>query len=44
VPASTALSAGKNEPQPYQPETEEHLETGAELGYGLDKNQVTFGW
>ena len=44
APASTALSAGKSEPQPEFQPGEEHLETAAELGYGLDKNQVTFGW
>ena len=50
APASTALSAGKAAPAPtLQPiesysHEEEHLETAAQLGYGLDKNQVTFGW
>ncbi len=42
--AAPALSASKNEPQPWQPETEERLETAAELGYGVEKSQTHFGW
>nr|MBP9892948.1 hypothetical protein [Planctomycetota bacterium] len=52
APAPAPAPAPKNEPQPEYPRSteltaaadEEHLETAAELGYGLDKNQVTFDW
>ncbi|MCC6149507.1 MAG: hypothetical protein IT461_04585 [Planctomycetes bacterium] len=44
VATTPATPSPKNEPQPWQPESEEHLDSGAELGYGLDKNQVSFGW
>lgn len=46
APTLTALSAGKPAPQPIESYSheEEHLETAAELGYGLDKNQMTFGF
>ena len=42
--ATPAPSATKNEPQPWQPETEEHIESAQELGYGLVGTQVSFGW
>jgi hypothetical protein len=49
--ATPPAPAPKNKPEPehyadsdvYAGEGE-HLETAAELGYGLDKNQSTFGW
>ncbi|MCC6150962.1 MAG: hypothetical protein IT461_11980, partial [Planctomycetes bacterium] len=43
VPGEQAAPAPLSQPTGVYSE-EEHIETAAELGYGLDKNQMTFGF